>query len=175
MKNIFTLITIFAGLAGCSEEPSEELERIATSILLGVTWTSECIIDGTNSYIPTLTFTSNGGAFYDSGNGTSSNVYHTDNTTCSSLEPEIQDVNTFSYILGSNVIVDGSVAEITEAMEIDTTNTTEGSIDIGATEYDIFAIKNKLTLYFGNKDEPNNGSTIDFRPTQLSDAVIFTR
>jgi hypothetical protein len=51
----------------------------------------------------------------------------------------------------------------------------QASADIGAEEYDIFAIKDKFTLYFGDKTDPTNGTTADLRPTQLTDAVKYTR
>ena len=179
MKYTIALISIFASLVGCSEEAPEEFDRIINSTLLSHTWTSECVIEDLNSYRPTLVFTSNGGILFDSGNGTSSNIYYLEDTTCTVTEafpvPETRDLNTFSYSLANDVIVDGSVAEITEATEIDTINTTEGSLDLGATEFDIFAIKDTFTLYFGNKTDPNNGTTIDLRPTQLTDTVIYTR
>ena len=175
MKYTITLITLFASLAGCSEEPPEEYDRIVISTLLNNTWISECVVDEANSYIPTLVFTTNGGTLYNSGTGSSSKIYHTDDTTCSTLEPEVVDINTFSYTLGKDITVDGTVADITEATEIDTINTTEDSADLGAGEYDIFAIKDRFTLYFGNKVEPNNGTTADLRPTQLSDSVIYSR
>jgi len=182
MKYSIALITLFAGLSGCSEEPPEEFDRIVLSAFLNVTWTAACVIDVddvNSSYIPTLAFTSDGGVLYNSGTGTSSIIYYLDDTTCTitetNPEPEIRDSDTFSYTLGDNVIVDGSIAGITEATEIDTVNTTEGSLDLGATEYDIFAIKDKFTLYFGDKEGLNNGTTIDLRPTQLTDSVIYTR
>jgi hypothetical protein len=175
MKYTIALITLFASLAGCSEEPPEEYDRIVISTLLNNTWISECVVDEANSYIPTLTFTTGGDSLYNSGTGTSSKIYHTDDTTCSSLEPEAVDISTFSYTLVNDITVDGTVAEITEATEIDTVNTTEDSVDLGAEEFDIFAIKDRFTLYFGNKEEPYNGTTADLRPTQLSDAVIYTR
>ena len=182
MKYIIALITIFAGLTGCSEDPPEEYNRIIISTLLSTTWTSKCVVDinGTDSYIPVLVFTSDGGISYNSGTGTSSNSYYLEDTTCAVNEanpiPVIQNSNTFSYTLGNNVIVDGSVAEITEATEIDTTtNTSGGLIPFGVAEFDIFAIKDQFTLYFGNKEDPDNGTTIDLRPTQLTDSVIYTR
>ena len=183
MKYTIALITIFAGLSGCSEEPPEEFDRIVLSTFLSVTWTSECVIDdttGTDSYIPTLVFATDGGILYNSGTGTSSNVYYFEDTTCTVNEaypvPDIQESNTFSYTLGNNVIVDGLVEGITEATEIDTTtNTSEGLITFGVAEYDIFAIKDKYTLYFGNKADLNNGTTIEFRPTQLTEDIIYTR
>ncbi len=180
MKYIIALITIFAGLSGCSEEPPEEFNRIVLSTFLSVTWTSGCVVDGADSYIPTLVFTTDGGSLYNSGTGTSSNSYYFEDTTCTITEtfpvPDISDSNTFSYTLGNNVIVDGSVAEITEATEIDTTtNTSGGLIPFGVADYDIFAIKDKFTLYFGNKAELNDGTIIELRPTQLSDSVIYTR
>ncbi|MBT8120145.1 MAG: hypothetical protein KJN89_10555 [Gammaproteobacteria bacterium] len=175
MKNTFILVAILISLAGCSEELPEEYDRVVISTLLNATWRTECIIDGENSYLPTLTFTSNGGKDYDSGTGTSSNIYHTGDTTCATFDPEIQDINTFSYSIGEIVIIDGSVDELTEAIEIDTVNTTEDSADIGAEEYDIFAIKDKFTLYFGDKTDPINGTTAELRPTQLTDTVVYIR
>jgi hypothetical protein len=178
MKYIIALITIFISLTGCSEEPPEEYARIITSTLLNATWTSECIPDGENSYILVLVFTSSGGILYNSGSGTSSQIYHTADITCSTIDPVTLEVNTFSYNLGNNVVVDGSVAEITEATEIDTTtNTPAGLITFGVADFDIFAIKDKFTLYFGNKTDTNDGTTIELRPTQLSDTdtVIYTR
>ncbi len=175
MKYTFTLVAVLMNLAGCSEESPDEYDRIVMSTLLNATWTTECVVDGENSYLPTLTFSSNGGKNYDSGTGTSTNIYHTGDTTCATFDPEIQDINTFSYSLGENITVDGSINELTEAMEIDTVNTTEGSADIDAEEYDIFAIKDKYTLYFGDKTDPTNGTTADLRPTQLTDTVIYFR
>ena len=182
MKYTIALITIFASLVGCSEEAPEEFDRIITSTLLSHTWTSECVIDGEDSYIPTLVFTSNGGILFDSGNGTSSKLYYVGDQTCTVTEidpiPVTQDLNTFSYTMGNDIIVDGSVAEITEATEINTTtNTTEGLITFGVADFDIFAIKDSFTLYFGNKDELNVGTTIESRPTQLTadPAGTYTR
>jgi len=182
MKYIIALITIFAGLTGCSEEPPEEFIRIVLSTYLSVTWTSECKIDinGVDSYIPTLVFVTDGGALYNSGTGTSLNSYYIEDLTCAENEtfpvPEIRDANTLIYTLGKNVTVNGSVAEITEATEIDTTtNTSGGLITFGVEDYDILAINDRYTLYFGNKEDPNNGTAIESRPTQLSDSVIYTR
>jgi len=181
MKYTIALITIFAGLTGCSEDPPEEYDRIIISTLLSTTWTAECAPDdtGVNSYISTLVFATDGGILYNSGTGTSSDVYYLDDLTCTVTEafpePEIQNLNTFSYTLGNNVIVDGLVEGITEATELDTVNTTVDSSDLGATEYDIFAIKDKYTLYFGDIEGLNDGTTIELRPTQLSGSVIYTR
>ncbi len=175
MKNSIALITIIAALAGCAEETSDEVDRIVTSTVLSTTWKLECVVDGENSYLPVLTFATNGGQFYDSGTGTRSNIYHTGDITCASTEQEVRNLTTFNYALGSDVSVDGSIAEITEAMQIDITNTTEGSVDFGVVEYDIFAIKDRLTLYFGDKAAANDGSTAALRPTQLTDSVIYSR
>ena len=179
MKYIITLITIFASLTGCSEEPPEEFDRIVLSTFLSATWTSECKIDinGADSYIPTLVFVTDGGALYNSGTGTSSNIYYLNTTACDSLEPVTQDINTFSYTLVNDVIVDGSVVEITEATEIDiASNTSGGLIPFGVADYDIFAIKDKFTLYFGDKAELSDGTTNELRPTQLTaETFIYTR
>ena len=180
MRYIIALITIFISLTGCSEDPPEEYDLIVLSTFLSATWTRECVPEDENSYISTLVFTTIGGALYNSGTGTSSNVYYLGDTTCTITEafpvPEIRDLNTFSYTLGNNVIVDGSVAEITEATEIDTTtNTSGGLIPFGVADFDIFAIKDKFTLYFGDKTELSVGTTNELRPTQLTESVIYTR
>lgn len=178
MKYIFTLTAVFftfSIISGCSEELPEEYDRIVSSTLLNFTWTADCIADGEDSYIPTLSFASDGGENYDLGTATSSNIYYRGSTTCVSSVIETLDISTFSYSLGNYVIVDGTVGELTQAMQIDTVNTTEGSVDIGAEEYDIFAVKDKYTLYFGDKTDPTNGTTADLRPTQLTDDIIYTR
>jgi hypothetical protein len=178
MKYIFTLTAVLftvSVISGCSEELPEEYDRIVSSTLLNFTWTTDCIADGEDSYIPTLSFTSDGGENYDSGTATSSNIYYRGSTTCVSSVIETLDISSFSYRLGDYVIVDGTVGELTQAMQIDTVNTTEGSTDIGAEEYDIFAVKDKYTLYFGDKTDPTNGTTADLRPTQLTDDIIYTR
>lgn len=176
MKYNITLITIFISLTGCSEEPPEEYNRIIISTLLNATWTSECVIDGENSYIPVLVFTSSGGILYNSGTGTSSKIYHLNTTTCDSLEAETLETNTFSYTLVNDVTVNGAVAEITKATEIDiASNTSGGLIPFGVADFDIFAIKDKFTLYFGDKADLSVGTTNELRPTQLTESVIYTR
>jgi len=178
MKYITTLTTILISssiITACSEELPENYDRVVSSTLLNFTWTTDCIVDGEDSYIPTLTFASDGGENYDSGTATSTNIYYRDSTTCVSSTVETLDISTFSYRLGEYITVDGTVDGLTEAMEIDTVNTTEGSADIGAEEYDIFAVKDRYTLYFGDKTDPTNGTTADLRPTQLTDDIIYTR
>ena len=171
---ITALVTALT-VSACSEELPEDYDRVVSSTLLNFTWTTDCIADGEDSYIPTLAFSSDGGENYDSGTATATNIYYRGSTTCVSSVVETLNISTFSYRLGAYVTVDGTVDELTEAMEIDTVNTTEGSADIGAEEYDIFAVKDRYTLYFGDKTDPTNGSTADLRPTQLSDDVVYTR
>jgi len=164
-----------AALSACAEDQSPEFDRIVLSALLSQTWVRDCVIDGDNSYLPTLTFTSNGVESFNSGSGSTSNITHTDNTTCSSLIPETLDITTFDYTLVNDITVDGSIEGIIEATELDMVDTTEDSASIGTAEFDIFAIKDKYTLYFGSNEDPYDGTTIDSRPVQLSDSIIYIR
>ena len=81
--------------------------------------------------------------------------------------------STADYTIDGDVTIDGSVAGITSGTKIDTTDTTPGSL--GEKEFDIFAISNLTTLYIGNSDGLNDGTTADKRPTQLDSEIVFTR
>ena len=76
---------------------------------------------------------------------------------------------TYSVELGAllsnkTVKVDGVDITLTNVTEINTTNTTPGSV--GDVTYNIIGIKDGTTLFFGNNTAgPQNGSTAALRPT----------
>lgn len=80
----------------------------------------------------------------------------------------------FSYVFGNDITVDGSVAGITTAIQVNNTDTTPGSSTLGQTSYDIFAVKDLITLYVGDTLGANDGTTEVLRPIQLAD-IPFTR
>ncbi len=86
----------------------------------------------------------------------------------------IASLATATYVLGGSVGLDGSVAGITSATEIDITNTTVGSPDLGEITYDIVAIDGD-TVYVGQSDGVNDGSTPALRHTELDGDFPLTR
>ena len=169
MKKIIALSAILIGLAGCSssDDPVVNLPATITDALLNGTWASGCIVDDPDSFTVTATF--------NNGDGTSELTGYLGDTTCATANLSFVENETFSYILGSDVTVDGTVAGITTATQIDVTDTTDpNSPDFGTIDYDIFAITNLITLYAGNTDGVNDGSTAALRPTQLDDTP-FTK
>jgi hypothetical protein len=96
------------------------------------------------------------------------------NLSCNNDDILIQETVTATYILGSAVTVDGSVAGITTATEIDITDTTAGSPEFGETSFELVAIKDN-EAYFGDCDGVNDCSTETLRATQLSDTIVLTK
>ena len=166
MKKIL-LVSAFSSvlaLSACSSS-DDPAPATLTNALLNGTWASGCVIDGPDSFTAIATF--------NNGNGTTEITGYIGDTTCTNVS--FIENETFSYILGSDVTVDGSVAGITTATQIDITDTTDpNSPDFGTIDYDIFAITNLITLYAGNTDGVNDGSTAALRPTQLDDTP-FTK
>ena len=168
MKKFIALSAIIIGLAGCSSSSDDvtvpSIDGSVTDLLLNGNWLSNCVVEVPNSFMVAATLK----------NGVGSSVGTTfSDTACTMVSMVEQD--TFTYTLGADVTVDGSVAGITTATEVDTTDTTVGSPDIGTIEYDIFAIKDLVTLYVGDTDGINDGSTAALRPTTLSSTIIFTK
>lgn len=166
MNKIMALCAILIGLAGCSssDDPAADLSATLTNALLNGTWASDCFVDASDSFTVIATF--------NDGNGTTEITNYIGDTTCTNIS--FIENETFSYIFGNDVTVDGSVAGITTATQIDVTDTTIGSPTLGEIDYDIFAITNLITLYIGNTNGVNDGSTAALRPTQL-DNTPFTK
>jgi len=136
-----------------------------THALLNGTWKSNC---GITSSVTSNDIT----AVFNNGIGGLTATTYSDNS-CSTIA--MQELGTLSYTLGSDVTVDGSVAGITTATQIDLTDTTVGSSTNGEITYDIAAIKDSTTLYTGDDSGVNDGSTPALRPTQLQDFLVFTK
>ena len=162
MKKIIALSAIVIGLAGCSSSDDVTvpgLEGSLTDLLLNGTWISDCINDDPDSQQVSATF--------NSGSGSVAFTTFVGDVTCAPASLSTVENETFDYTFGSDVTVNGSVAGITTATQIDFTDTTQGSLDIGTITYDIFAIKDLLTLYIGDDSGVNDGSTAALRPTEL--------
>ncbi len=74
---------------------------------------------------------------------------------------------TSNTALGDALHVDSTV----ESRSIDGVDSSDG---VNTVTHDIALILNN-TLYFGNKQGSNNGSTADLRPTELDQQAIYTR
>ena len=152
---------------GCGSSTSGDTGVTVTHALLNGTWKSNCVIIDAATSVEI-------DAVFNNGDGTGTVRTYNDNLCLPgnlvSTVPE-----TITYILGSDVIVDGSVAGITTATQIDITDATPGSPTYGETDYDIVAIKDSTTLYTGDISGVNDGSTPALRPTQLTDFVFVTK
>ena len=167
MKKIIALSAIVIGLAGCSsDDPAANLSSTLTNALLNGTWASGCVDDTPDSLQIT--------AMFNNGTGSVSITKFVGDTTCDPANLATVENETFTYTIGTDVTVDGSVAGITTATQVDFTDTTAGSPDIGTIDYDIFAIKDLITLYIGDTDGANDGSTAALRPIVLMD-LPFTK
>jgi len=167
MKYIVALSTILTGLVGCSSSSDSTTAQAVTHALLNGTWVSNCgIIDPVSSNNIVLVFN----------NGVGAATYTIfDDTLCSPNSISMVEPGSFTYTLGSDVTVDGSVAGITTATQFDITDTTQGSATFGETTYDIVAIKDSTTLYTGDDGGTNDGSTPALRPTQLQGFLVFNK
>ena len=166
MKKIIALSAILIGLVGCSssDDPVANLPATVTDALLNGTWESSCIVDDPDSFTAEVTIFN--------GDITTLITTYSDSLDCTPVGAVTPDILTSSYTLGSDVTVDGSVAGITTATQIDITDTTPGSP--GETDYDIIAIKDLLTFYTGFIDAVYTGKTPATRPIQL-DNTPFTK
>ena len=166
MKNVLLACALGSAfvLTGC--DTAEELKSTVTNALLNGTWQSDCAIEGADSYIAVGTF-NNGKVDFES------TQYVGSNTCDTNLTSSIEN-SSATYTIGKDVTVDGSVAGITTAVEVDMVDTTPGLSPAGEKSYNIFAIKDLNTLYVGDDTGSNNGTTAALRPTQLRD-LKFTK
>jgi hypothetical protein len=117
-------------------------------------WRS-CNIQGDDSEQNVITFLD--------GVASTQDTEHTGTTTCNTAKTSITiEEGTVSYTLGSAVIVDGSVSNITTATKLNTEFFGESNFDA----FDLIAIKDNV-VFFGNSEGTNNGTSDALRPTQL--------
>jgi len=164
MKKILILSTILAVLTGCSSDDDAAAASALTHALLDGTWVSGCNVEAPFSFKVTVTL--------NNGSGSATTTDYSDDT-CTAIN--MVENETFNYVIGKDVTVDGSVAGITTATQVNFTDTTPGAVPAGEKTFDIFAIANLITLYIGDTDGANDGSTAALRPTQLSSAPVFTK
>ena len=169
MKKFIALSAIVIGLAGCSSSSDDAtvtgIDGSVTHLLLNGAWLSNCVVEAPNSFRVL--------ALLNDGIGSSTGTVFSD-TGCTTI-PRLEDPQTFTYTLGANVTVDGSVAGITTATQVDLIDTTFNANPPGEETFDIFAIKDLVTLYVGDDTGDNNGTTSALRPTTLSSTIIFTK
>jgi hypothetical protein len=125
------------------------------------TWTTACLVNPASSIM--VVWQINNGAAASRGLTFS-------DTTCTTIAME-ETVN-LSLSLGSAVVLDGGVAGITSATELNTTITS--GIDTGLRGYDLVAIQGNL-LFLGDINGFNDGSNPGLRPTQLDGVFPLIR
>jgi len=171
MKKIVALGVILTGMVGCTN--NEDLKKVLNNIdlnpiihtFLNGTWVSECAIEGVNSFISTIKF--------NSGTGSIDSTIYSD-TTCDINSTVSMVSETFTYTFGNTVTVDGSIDGVTQATEIDLTDTTSGANPAGVKSYDIYALSSESKLYIGDETGANDGTTKAKRPIQLTN-IAFTK
>lgn len=157
------ILLLSAWLAACSGSGGGGDDDQLSLRDLNGTWTTPCLFDGAVTLMATLNIT-NGAAILQL-------VTYSDMLCMSIMMDEIE---TYDFELGAVVEVDGSVDGIVVATRVDITNTTIGSPDIGEVDYDLIAVKGN-TMYFGDTDGANDGSTPALRPTQLDGDIYFVK
>ena len=164
MKNILVLSAILAGLAGCSSSDdapsgvSGVSATVTTAQLIG-TWLRACEADGAGGSIEvSVTLTATTG-------DVEINIY--DDANCQTFN--MIEMESFTYTLGSDFALDGTVAGITTGTELD-------SIDTGTLvpSYDNIALVG-TSLYIGDDeaDPLKDGSSPAARPTKLDDVPLI--
>ena len=155
MKKILLVSAILSTLAGCSSDDPVPTSEDITHALLNGTWLQnidKCEAAGAISYLTQLTF--------NNGTGEETLLEYANETCTGTGNPlSSQDI---TYTFGDDVTVDGSVDGITAAHQINITYPSR-------VEYNIFAIKDLITLHTGAQSM----TTPETRPTQLSD-ITYT-
>ena len=85
--------------------------------------------------------------------------------------PMVMNPSVFTFSLGTAVTLNGDVAGITSATELDITVTNPPPTE---TFYDIIALVGD-SIYLGDSLGANDGTTPALRPTELDDEVVFVR
>ena len=170
MKKIIILSAVLVGLAGCSssdDAPPSVSGTVTAAELVG-TWLRACEADASlgGSFDLMLTLTATDGIV---------NINMYNDATCSPLAQFGMDIETFTYTLGADFALDGTVAGIITGTELDSTDTLLGSPDFGVITYDSIALVG-TSLYVGDDeaDPLKDASTPAARPTKL-DALPFVK
>jgi hypothetical protein len=152
-------------LTGCSSSSTTPTPTAAALTSIDGTWQSACTVieidGGEFSFQVTLT----------AGDGNSEvteALYNGSKCEGDNVNPDGTEPENETYTLGDVVTLDGSVASITSATKIDSTD------EDGVTSYNIVAISGN-NLYIGDEgDDENNGigETEETRPEQLANFAL---
>lgn len=176
IRHVLALSITLSGLASCSSDgdggststtstTTPTTGAPLTLAALNGNWSTGCVAATPSPGSFTINTTITNGSI--SATGT---IYSDNACTMISMVPTPA---TSTFTLGSVVTIDGSVAGLTTATQIDITDTTAGSPDFGTIEYDIIAISSGQQLFTGNTDGVNDASTPALRPIQLDPLTFF--
>jgi len=162
-------MTLMACGGSSSIGTSGTLDSTGALTNISGTW-ARCAINVNGSDSTTLVAT-----FTDSGEAFRQNTMHVGSTTCDTnvKNVDLKIDNTGIFTLKSATAVDGSVEDITVATQFDFSNLNIINKTISA-PYDLIAIKDNR-LFFGDTYGDADGSTSNYRPTQLSNQTSLTR
>ncbi len=174
MKKIIILSIILTGLAGCTGSSSSNSDpsgpgtppngsATVTATQLVGTWIGDCEVDKLD---PQLSIKAS--LIYTITDGVRDKTLYSDGICQQVMMILPQD--SFSYTLGSDFTLDGTVAGITTGTEANITDT-----PTGITRYNSIAlVGNKLYVGDGEADPARDTSAADKRPTKL-DYISFTK
>ena len=156
-------VLVFLGACSSSSSDGEDGSTVTLSRDLNGVWTTGCLVEAPFSV--RLQISINNGVV---------SITETEyaDAACSNVL-EIDNTISWTFTLGDSVALDGLVAGILNATQIDISVTAPASL-AGDRAFDIIAIQGNR-LYVGDTDGANDGSSADLRPTQLDDELVFTR
>ncbi len=162
MKKIILLSAILAGLAGCSssdDAPTAVSGTVTAAELVG-TWLIACEAEAGGSFNVAATLTATTGEIA---------VSTFDDAICTPITQNGMETDTFSYTLGADFALDGTVASITTGTELDSidTNTLVSSFD------SIALVGTSLYLGDDEADPAKDASSPAARPTTLDDTPLI--
>ena len=168
LRRAWLIILLSAWLVACSSSGSgSDSDGDGGAVIslkdLDGTWETDCLVDAPFSVSLVVTF--------NNGNADLSETEYADGACTMVMTVNSRDL---LFELGSAVMLDGAVAGITSATQADVTITTPMIAETGNVDYDIIAIKGN-SLYIGDSNGANDGSTLALRPTQLDAEYVFTK
>lgn len=180
MVKIFQLVSVSVALLsilnGCGGGSSSSSNNngsgtgVVTAALMNGTWVSDCHLDDDEIAMTGLTYvviivTINSGTLSGL-----SNSYANNDTACTGAFTAIPSADISTFTLGENISLDGSVAGVMAATEIDIFNPGFPP----DTTFEIVAIKDNK-LYLGDLEGSFNGTSDALRSVQLDGVYFYTR
>ena len=174
MNKIIILSAILAGLAGCSSSSSDDTSTgvsatVTTAQLVGA-WQLACEEEFDDNGVSMGSF--EGVVALTASTGVVTVIVYSD-PDCNVIS-QTPPPQTFSYTLGPDFTLDGTVAGITTGTELNDEVTTIGSIDLGEKTYTSIAlVGNSLYLGDDEADPLKDATAPDKRPTKLDDVPLI--